>query len=315
MKGFRKKRESSIPSNGSYGTWDPQFKKLYQLIGNSKHLSSQFTLSIVIPVYNEEKSISKVLGSVPRNEHIEIIVVDDHSSDNSLTEIENVSDLPNLKIIRHLVNKGYGRALLTGIKNATADIIITMDSDGQHRAEDLFNLVSPIIHDKADITIGSRYVGSYNYRLPNSTRIGEAAIEKFILIFFRQKIMNNQGGFRAFHKKTCKIFDDIRFEDYAFTLELLLKAALSEFRIQEVPIHLYDREHGSSKIIITKLILNLLLCIVYYTIQWVNRPYVNKWMIKRLIFLKKLPIYGKPKKIQKMPFDGDKMISVAYYTK
>ena len=190
-----------------------------------------------------------------------------------------------------------------------------MDSDGQHRAEDLFNLIEPILKNKADITVGSRYMGTYNYYLPVSTRIGEAVIEKFISILFRQKIMNNQGGFRAFHKKTRKIFDDVKFEDYAFTTELLLKAALSQFKIKEVPIHLLDREYGSSKIILTKLILHLILCIVYYTIKWVNRPYVHKWMIKRVIFLKKLPIYGKPKGIQRIPPEWDKIIPISYYTK
>jgi len=95
----------------------------------------------------------------------------------------------------------------------------------------------------------------------------------------------------------------------------LLKAALSKFKIKEVPIHLSNREHGTTKIILTKLILHLILCIVYYTIQWVNRPYVNKWMIRRVIFLKKLPIYGKPKRIQRIPSEGDKLISMAFITK
>ncbi len=299
------------------GQFDTDFKFLFELLGRNGVKSNGALISIVIPVYNEEKSVKAVLSNLPNHESIEVIVVDDNSTDNSLKEIKAVQGDYNLKlkIIKHKKNQGYGRALLTGIAKSTGEIILTMDSDGQHRAEDLFNLVEPILANGADITVGSRYMGTYNYKLPLSTRIGEAVIEKFISILFRQKIMNNQGGFRAFHKKTRKIFEDIRFEDYAFTTELLLKAALSKFKIKEVPIHLLDREHGSSKIILTKLILHIMLCVVYYTIQWVNRPYINKWMIKRVSFLKKLPIYGKPKRIQRIPSEGDKIISVAYYVK
>jgi hypothetical protein len=190
-----------------------------------------------------------------------------------------------------------------------------MDSDGQHRPEDIKALIEPILTKMADITVGSRYVGSYNYKLPVSTRIGEAVIEKFMIIFFRQKVMNNQGGFRAFDRNSLEIFDNIRFEDYAFTTELLLKAALRKFKIKETPIRLIDREHGSSKIHLPKLLLNIILCIGYYTVQWVNRPYVNKWMIKRLIFLKKLPNYTRPKRFQDFTPNVDKRVSTTFIHK
>jgi len=293
------------------GYFDRNFKKLYTILDQTKIQSNRVLLSIVLPVYNEENTVRRVLSSLPKHDLVEVVVVDDHSTDKSFEEIKTLKEELNLKLIRHSKNGGYGKALLTGIANSTGRIILTMDSDGQHRPEDIFNLVEPILTEKADITVGSRYVGMYNYKLPVSTRIGEAVIEKFMIVLFRQKIMNNQGGFRAFHKNTLEIFEDIKFEDFAFTTEILLKAALSKFKIKESPIHLYDREYDSSKINLPKLILNLMLCILYYTIQWVNRPYVNKWMIKRLIFLKKLPIYGKPKKIQDVAIRADKIISIA----
>jgi glycosyltransferase involved in cell wall biosynthesis len=285
------------------GEWESEHKKFHNLdefILTDKYKDTSIFLSIVIPVYNEERTVRAVLETLPRNKATEIIVVDDHSTDNSLKEIKKAKHHENIHIILHKQNMGYGKAILTGINNSKGKIIITMDSDGQHQSLDLYHLIKPILNDEADITVGSRYVGSYNYRLPVFTRVGEAAIEKFILMFFRQKVSNNQGGFRAFHRRTLKIFKEIKFEDYAFTTELLLKAALSEFRIKECPIHLLDREHGHSKIILTKLLLHLLLCVGYYTIQWVNRPHVNKWMIKRMQFFHKLPIYGRYKSIDKI---------------
>ena len=262
------------------------------------------------PVYNEEKTIRKLLEQLPKNKSIEIILVDDHSTDNSLNEIKKAKNVNRIKVIKHERNQGYSSALLTGINHATGYIVVTMDSDGQHSPEDIFYLVNPIFAKEADITIGSRYCGTYNYSLPVSTRLGEAIIEKFMFIFFGQKVANNQGGFRAFHKKTLKIFKDIKFKDYAFTTELLFKASLSNFKIKECPIHLVDREYGKSKIVISKLILSLLLCVAYYTVQRINSPYYNKWVMKRFYFIKKLPIYRKQMSIETIVPKLDRIIFV-----
>ena len=284
--------------NQDFFEWDTHYRNLNKVLDLYSSRIDSKLLSIVIPVYNEEKTIRKVLEQLPKNKLIEIILVDDHSTDNSLDEIKKAKNVNKVRVIRHEKNKGYGSALLTGIKHATGYIVVTMDSDGQHRPEDIFYLVNPIFKKEADITVGSRYSGTYNYRLPISTRLGEAIIEKFMFILFGQKVANNQGGFRAFHKKTLKIFKNIKFKDYAFTTELLFKASLSKFRIKECPIHLVDREHGSSKIVLSELLLSLLLCVAYYTIQRINSPYYNKWILKRFYFIKKLPMYKKQIRIE-----------------
>jgi len=288
--------------------WDTDYRNLNKTLDLFSSRIDSKLLSIVIPVYNEEKTIKKVLEELPKNKSIEIILVDDHSTDNSLDEIKKAKNVDRIKVIRHEKNQGYGSALLTGIKHATGYIVVTMDSDGQHRPEDIFYLVNPIFRKEADITIGSRYFGTYNYRLPVSTRLGEAVIEKFIFILFGQKVANNQGGFRAFHKRTLKIFKDIKFMDYAFTTELLLKASLSKFRIKECPIHLIDREYGSSKIVLSKLILSLLLCVSYYTVQRINSPHYNKWIIKRFYFIEKLPMYKKQRYIETIKPELEHMV-------
>ena len=311
----REKEQQKTNELNLISYFDRNFKKLYQLLNKLQFHSESNVLSIVLPVYNEEHTVRSVLTSLPTHDLIQIVVVDDHSTDESYKEIKSLKESLNIKLIRHNRNRGYGKALLTGIKNSSGEIIITMDSDGQHVPEDIFNLIEPIVKKEANITVGSRYVGVYNYKVPVSTRIGEAVIEKFIFIFFRQKVMNNQGGFRAFDRKSLKIFEDIKFKDYAFTTEILLKAALSKFAIKEIPIHLIKREYGSSKINLPKLLLHIMICIAYYTIQWVNRPHVNKWMIKRLKFFKKLPIYGKPKRNQNVPVNVEKMSPVDYFTK
>lgn len=244
---------------------DLKFEKLYSYLDNL--ITKEIPLiSIILPLYNEEKTIKTVLENLPHHYLIEIIVVDDHSEDNSLQEIEKANLPRKIKIIKHTQNKGYGGALLTGIKNAIGKIIITMDTDGQHSADDIFNLVKPIIEGEADFTIGSRYLGKYFYDLPITTRLGESIIEKLLQILFNVKIKNNQNGFRAFSRKIKYLFDNMNYYGYAFCTELILKAKLNGYKIKEYPIKLYDREYGTSKIQLKKLALRISFCIFQYTI-------------------------------------------------
>lgn len=236
-------------------------------------------LSIVIPVYNEEKTIREVLEQLPKDNQYEIVVVDDNSSDNSIQEILKVQEQNPIRLIKHNKNEGYGSALLTGIKNANGKIVLTMDADGQHRPDDIFNLIQPIIKGEADITIGSRYLGSYNYKLPIATIFGELILEKLMKLIFRQKIKNNQGGFRAFNRKSLNIFNDIVFKDYAFTTEILLQAALKEYKIKECPITLKNRKYGSSKIILLKLFRSITECFFYYTLKKINKYHKRKVLL------------------------------------
>jgi len=235
-------------------------QKIRPLLKENKN--PNFLISVIIPLYNEEKSIRKTLTQIPKDKRVEIIVVDDGSTDKSVEEA-NKSNI-SFKLIKYELNQGYGNALLTGIKNATGDIIVTMDSDGQHNPNEIFRLIKPILNNKADITIGSRYLGRCNYNVPFHTRIGECIINIILRILFKQCIYNNQGGYRAFKRKTIEIFDKIRYYGFAFTTEILIKATLKKYKIKEVPIILEPRKYGMSKIKLFKLAKHLLLCFGYY---------------------------------------------------
>jgi len=270
---FKKNSNSLIETlkHNHYKT-DYDFQELYQTLDNQESIDdNSLLLSIILPVYNEAKTILKLVQSLPIHKSTEIIMVDDHSTDNSLEEIKKANYKGIIHILEHKFNSGYGAALMTGIRHSKGEIFITMDSDGQHQASDINNLVKPIFDGQADITIGSRYKGTYNYKLPLSTRIGEAVLEVVIRIFFGQKVKNNQGGFRAFHRKTIKMFEDTRFHGYAFTTELILSAVLHNHRIKERPIALLGREHGASYIILNKLFISLLLCVWLYILKNTKR--------------------------------------------
>jgi len=241
--------------------------EMYNHLKKIKSENDKYLISIIIPVYNEEKTIRKILNMLPKSDDIEVIVIDDHSIDNSVNEIKKVKKTHKIKLIIHKKNQGYGRAILMGIKNSKGNIIVTMDSDGQHRPEDIYSLVKPILEKNADFTIGSRYLGKYYYELPISTRLGEVVIEKLIHIFYGQKITNNQNGFRAFDRRMIHIFDDIHYHGYAFATELILKAKMYGYVIKECPISVYSRQYGTSGIILNVLALNILSCFIRYFIK------------------------------------------------
>lgn len=259
---FREVKESNLIDNA--------FSELYDYIHSFKFQEDKILLSIILPMYNEEHTISSVLKNLPMGKSIEIIVVDDHSTDNSLEEINKVNGNNKIKVIKHKKNKGYGAAIVTGINNARGRVLVTMDSDGQHSPYDILAMIKPILDGGADFTIGSRYLGSYFYKLPVSTRLGEVLIEKLIQIFFGKKIMNNQNGFRAFNRKVIPIFKDFKYEGYAFCTEQIIRATLKGFKIKECPIKVYDRKFGTSNIILTELTINLFSCILQYILLKLN---------------------------------------------
>ncbi len=248
-----------------------RFQELYDYLNQYKFKKDQILISIILPAYNEEKSIKQILESLPCDSSIEIIVIDDNSTDDSVREIQKVNSHREIKLLRHKSNRGYGGAVITGINYAKGDVIVTMDSDGQHSPKDIIKLVKPIFKGEADCTIGSRYLGSNHYELPIKTRLGEAIIEKLLKLSFGQKVMNNQNGFRAFSKKLVPILKQAKYQGFAYATEAIILTLINKNRIIECPIKVYDRKHGSSKISMLHLMLNLLSCFIrYYIISIVS---------------------------------------------
>lgn len=260
-----------IRQKTNYTPSDPKYKKLYQFLSKYENDFPKPILSIVLPVFNEEKSIKNLLEDLPQNKNIEIIVVDDHSTDDSVKEILKLKEHMNLELYKHRTNRGYGGAIITGVNKAKGEVIVTMDSDGQHNPLDIISVIKPVFEGTADYTIGSRYLGANHYDLPLITRLGEAVVEKFIQIFFNERVMNNQNGFRAFKRKIIPLFSQVKYSGFTFATEIILKLVMEDYKIEECPIKVYHRQFGSSKINIKKLTLNLFSCLFRYYIKKVLR--------------------------------------------
>ena len=248
--------------------------QLIQYSDNSIHINHHLKtekplISVVIPVYNEEKSIRNVIERIPNHHQYEILLVDDGSTDNSLENVKCISNR-HIRVVKHKSNRGYGAAIITGIKSATGDIIVTLDSDGQHYPEEIPKLIHPIMNNQADMVIGSRYLGQCNYKVPLHTRVGEYLIDFFLWHLYGKNVKNNQSGFRAFNKRSLEIFNDLIYNKFGLCTEILFKAALSNLKMKEIPITVDPRKYGMSYVGIIKILISISSCIFIYGLKRFN---------------------------------------------
>lgn len=206
------------------------------ILGN-KHvygdLSTSLKITAVLPAFNEEISIGSIV-LLTKSYADNVIVIDDGSSDRT----SEIAQTVGAEVIVHETNKGKGEALKTGFMVAAsegADVIVTMDSDGQHNPEDIPKLVFPIIKGEADMVNGSRYLNNIDVNTPIYRRVGQTILDKFTNINSGLKITDSQSGFRAFAASTKNIF---RFnaKGMAIESEMLADAGRSGIRIKEVEI-------------------------------------------------------------------------------
>ena len=203
-------------------------------------------LSIIIPVFNEESTIGNIIDRVKAAAdqtglRKEVIVVDDCSHDSSLERADgHGARLYSLKM--HL---GKGYALRAGFAKARGDIVVTIDSDGSHRPEELSELLSPILKNQADLVIGSRYL---NHKKVHARRLNAFGVEVFnslIDFFVHVAITDSQSGYRAMTWEILKSQTTIS-RGYEIESEMLVKAAKRRLRIVEVPISFEQRTYGRS---------------------------------------------------------------------
>src|SRR3989338_10065714 len=152
-----------------------------------------------IPAYNEETMVGKVVRSIPHKikgvGHIEIVVIDDGSSDRTFYE----SKKTGANVIRHLINRGLGGALKTIFayaKETDCDILVTFDADGQHDSSDIPKIIRPLINNKADVVIGTRWLLKKD--APFLRKLVNKLANIVTFIFFDISTTDSQSGFRAF---------------------------------------------------------------------------------------------------------------------
>lgn len=199
-------------------------------------------MSVVIPTHNEARSIGRVLADLPADIVAEVLVVDSNSTDGT----PEIAARMGARVL-HEPRRGYGRACLTGLANASApDVVVFVDGDYSDRPSELPLLLAPIMDARADITLGSR-LGKQSIRgaLPWHAALGNRLAALLIRLLYGLKI-SDLGPFRA---ARADVLRRLKLEEntYGWAVEIILKGALAGFRIVEVPVSYYPRI-GKSKI-------------------------------------------------------------------
>ena len=230
-----------------------QFDRLVRSLG-SKDLDQNVELvkcikpaMILIPAYNEEENLTSLLPLIPRQidgVEIGVLVVDDGSHDNTYAA---VTAIPGICVVKNLINRGGGAALRLGydiLQKAGVDYCVTMDADGQHRPDDIKNVLLPIIENRFDCVIGSRILG--DREKANWLRItGVYFFGRIVSALLGKKITDPSSGFRAFRMEAMASIQ--LQEDQYHTSELIIEAVRKGLRIGEVPITILRRKFGKSK--------------------------------------------------------------------
>ena len=210
--------------------------------------SDDVLISVVIPVFNEELTVGNVIDRLTAvmqklGLDFEIIVVDDCSVDRSL----EFSVRQGVQVYSLREHMGKGLALRAGFAKAKGDIISTIDSDGSHRPEELASLLNPILRDKADLVIGSRYLSDKPAVAKKLNAVGVRLFNFLIKVLTRVEVSDSQSGYRVMQ---ASILRNMRLESkgYEIESEMLVKAVQRGFRVREVPISFEQRTYGVSRL-------------------------------------------------------------------
>ena len=254
-------------------------------------------LTIVIPCYNEEENIPVFFPELQKfvKEHgFQVIAVNDGSKDNTLQELQKFADNEYIKVVSHKCNRGYGGAIKTGLRAVETDFAITIDSDGQHRLEDVLKCYKHIQESNADMVVGARQNNeSGGYRT-----LGKWVIRKFASSLLELPVKDLNSGMKCYRMSETLDYLDLCPDTMAYSDCILLLMVNDRKLVTEIPIEISPRTAGKSTIgtktaIITLAeILNLAIllrpmttffrlaiCFLLFGGVWGISTYVRSWTI------------------------------------
>ena len=202
---------------------------------NTKYNDSPDGVYVVVPAYNEEKTVSQVIEEIAKRGY-HVVLVNDGSSDNTLENTKkSQKKYPNqIIIVSHIINRGLGAALNTGIADALkhkAKYIVTFDADGQHEVNDIQKVCKPLQEQKAEAVIGARPFED----MPLSKNFANTMMNLLTRVFYRVKVRDSQSGLRAFTANAASKINVVS-QGYAVSSEFIKEIKDNNLKLEEVTI-------------------------------------------------------------------------------
>jgi dolichol-phosphate mannosyltransferase len=206
-------------------------------------------LSLIMPVYNEAATIREIVRKVMAVPlEIELIIVNDASTDNSAAIIEQEIKpaYPSVKVLTHEVNKGKAAAIRTGIPHCTGQIISIQDGDLETEPNDLIHLTAPIRSGQASVVYGSRYLNTKEEHLYRSYQLGGRLLSWTVNLLYGQHITDEPACYKVFKAEVLRSIK-LDYDRFEFCPEVTAKVSKHGYKIKELPMNYYPRSFTEGK--------------------------------------------------------------------
>ena len=204
--------------------------------------------SVIVPVYNEEKTVVRLIESVlARPEVGEVIVVNDASTDGSWEELQHFAENPKVKLLRQKINQGKGAALICGFAEATCRFVLIQDADFEYSPEEYPVILAPLANGVADVVYGSRFMGTPGQVRFFRHEMGNKFITFFSNLFSDINLSDMETCYKAFRREVIQNLN-LQSKRFGIEVELTAKVAAARvLRIWQVPISYRPRRYDEGK--------------------------------------------------------------------
>ena len=235
--------------------------------GSEPSTRTDYLLSVVIPVFNELNTIGRVLSRVASLKlNLELVIIDDFSTDGTREILEKIKDLPRVKVILKDKNEGKGAALRTGFEHVNGDYVVVQDADLEYSPSDIPMLIQPLLKNESDVVYGSRFIGEEQQDDSWIHRAGNAVLTGASNLFSGLNLTDMETCYKAFSRE---VLLDITIKQNRFGIEPEITAKLARrgYRFVEVPISYDSRGYDEGKKIGVKDLINAIYCIGRYGVS------------------------------------------------